>query len=88
MLLFFKAIYRDPILRGEKRDTVRRNKRLPKVGAVMQACVGPSRIFARLRIDAVEPIASLNAARRVQVEACYPGEDLSDMVIFRFALLA
>ena len=75
MLLFFKAIYRDPILTGEKTDTIRTNKRVPKVGAIMQACVGPSRIFARVRITAVEPLGSLTPERARQVEACYGALD-------------
>lgn len=75
MLLFFKAIYRDSILAGEKTDTIRTNKRVPKVGQIMQACVGPSRIFARLRIKTVEPVGSLPAERLRQVEACYGRSD-------------
>jgi hypothetical protein len=71
MLLFFKAVYRDPILAGEKTDTIRQPKRLPKFGSVVQACVGPSRIFARLLITAAEPISSLSPERGAQVEACY-----------------
>jgi hypothetical protein len=77
MLLFFKAIYREPILTGEKTDTIRLPKRLPKRGSVVQACVGPSRIFARLRILAVEPISTLSPARAAQVEACYGALDPS-----------
>jgi hypothetical protein len=72
MLMFFKAIYREPILRGEKTDTIRPfSKRLPKPGQIVQACVGPSRIFARLRILAVQPIAELPPARRAQLVECY-----------------
>lgn len=71
MLLFFKACYRDPILRGEKTDTIRQSARGAYSGRVMQACVGPSRIFARLRIVAVESIGSLSAERKAQVIACY-----------------
>jgi len=77
MLLFFKEIYRQPILSGEKLDTIRLPKRLPRVGSVVQACVGPSRIFARLRITAAEPISSLSPARAAQVEACYGTLDAS-----------
>jgi hypothetical protein len=86
MLLFFKQIYRDPILRGEKRDTVRTSKRIPKVGAVMQACVGPSRIFARLLIESVQPVGALPAERRAQVEQCYGTLD-SSMVMLVFRVL-
>jgi hypothetical protein len=75
MLLFFKAIYRGPILRDEKTDTIRLPKRLPRVGSTVQACVGPSRIFARLLITAAEPIASLSPERRRQVEECYGALD-------------
>ncbi len=71
MLLFFKAIYREPILNGLKTDTIRRNKRLPVVGAIVQACVGPSRIFARLRIIAIEPVDELPVERQMQIRACY-----------------
>lgn len=84
MLLFFKAQYRDPILRGEKTETVRGPKRLPRVGSVVQACVGPSRIFARLLIEAVEPVTSLADWRAAQVRACYAGEIPSDAVLLRF----
>ena len=87
MLLFFKAIYRDPILRGEKTDTIRQPKRIPRVGALVKACVGPSRIFATLRITEVAPIASLSAERASQVLACYP-EVTPDMVRLRFELVA
>lgn len=75
MLLFFKAQYRDPILRGEKTDTIRRPIRLPRVGSLVKACVGPSRIFAVLRVLEVAPIASLTPERRAQVreicQRCY-----------------
>jgi len=77
MLLFFKEMYRDPILSGEKTDTVRLPRRLPSVGAIVQACVGPSRIFARLRIIAIEPIGALPADRAAQVQACYGALDPS-----------
>jgi len=87
MLLFFKAIYRDPILRGEKTDTIRRPVRIPRVGSLVKACVGPSRIFATLRILEVAPIASLSAERASQVLACYP-EVTADMVRLRFELVA
>jgi hypothetical protein len=87
MLLFFKAIYRDPILSGEKTDTIRRPVRLPRVGSLVKACVGPSRIFATLRILEVAPIASLSAERASQVLACYP-EVTADMVRLRFELVA
>lgn len=85
MLLFFKAIYRDPILSGEKTDTIRRPTRMPAVGSIVKACVGPSRIFAHLRILEVAPIASLSAERRAQVLACYP-DITPDMVRLRFEL--
>ena len=75
MLLFFKEIYRQPILSGEKRDTIRLPKRLPRVGCVVQACVGPSRIFARLRILSAESIGALTPERAAQVEACYGALD-------------
>jgi len=71
MLLFFKEIHRAPILSGEKTDTIRLPKRLPRVGSVVQACVGPSRIFARLRITAAESISALSRERAAQVEDCY-----------------
>ena len=87
MLLFFKAIYRDPILRGEKTDTIRMPKRLPRVGSLVKACVGPSRIFATLRILEASPVASLSAERASQVLACYP-EVTPDMVRLRFELVA
>ena len=77
MLLFFKEIYREAILSGEKTDTIRLPKRLPRVGSIVQACVGPSRIFARLRITAAEPIATLSPERAAQVEACYAALDPS-----------
>jgi len=86
MLLFFKAIHRDPILRGEKTDTIRRPIRLPRVGSLVKACVGPSRIFATLRVLEVAPIDSLPAERRAQVLACYP-EVTPDMVRLRFELV-
>ncbi len=84
--MYFKQIHRDPILRGEKIDTVRLPKRLPKVGAIMQACVGPSRIFARLLIESVEPVGALPDWRRAQVEDCYGAMDPT-MVVLRFRLL-
>lgn len=86
MLLYFKGIYREPILRGEKTDTVRLPKRIPKIGAIMQACVGPSRIFARLLIESVVPVGDLPAWRREQVEQCYGHIDPS-MVVISFQVL-
>ena len=86
MLLFFKAIYRDPILRGEKTDTIRRPIRLPRVGSLVKACVGPSRIFATLRILEAAPVRSLSPERASQVLACYP-EVTPDMVRLRFELV-
>ena len=86
MLLFFKGIYRAPILSGEKTDTVRMPKRLPAPGAIMQACVGPSRIFAALAILSVEPISALSPERAAQVIACYGAIDPA-MVLIRFELL-
>jgi hypothetical protein len=71
MLLFFKGVYRSSILSGEKTDTIRANKRVPKLGSVVLACVGPSRIFARLRITGVESLADISPERRRQVEKCY-----------------
>jgi hypothetical protein len=87
MLLFFKAIYRDPILRGEKTDTIRRPIRLPRVGSLVKACVGPSRIFATLRILEAAPIGSLTPERASQVLSCYP-DVTSDMVRLRFELVS
>ncbi len=84
MLLLFKEIYRNPILTGQKIDTVRGSKRLPHVGQVVKACVGPSRIFADLLIEAIEPVASLSEHRASQVRACYAGEIPRDAVLLRF----
>ena len=86
MLLFFKACYRDPILRGEKTDTVRRPVRLPRVGSLVKACVGPSRIFATLRILEAAPVSSLTPERTSQVLSCY-SELVPDMVLLRFELV-
>ena len=86
MLLFFKEIHRQPILTGEKLDTIRMPKRLPRVGSVVQACVGPSRIFARLRIIGAESIATLTPERAAQVEACYGALDPS-MVRLTFEIV-
>ena len=86
MLLFFKAQYRDPILRGEKTDTIRRPIRLPRVGSLVKACVGPSRIFATLRILEAAPVGSLTPERASQVLACYP-DVTPDMVRLRFELV-
>ena len=71
MLLFFKEMYRNPILCGEKTDTIRWPKRIPPVGSVVQACVGPSRIFAQLRIISADPISTLSPERAAQVRECY-----------------
>lgn len=84
MLLFFKEIYRNPILTGQKTDTVRGSKRLPRVGQIVKACVGPSRIFADLLIEAIEPVASLSEQRASQVRDCYSGEIPADAVLLRF----
>jgi len=87
MLLFFKAIYRDQILRGEKTDTIRAKARGICAGRLVKACVGPSRIFATLRVLEVAPVASLSEIRRAQVIACY-GEMPPDAVQLRFELVA
>ena len=84
MLLFFKEIYRNPILTGQKTDTVRGSKRLPRVGQIVKACVGPSRIFADLLIEAIEPVASLSEQRASQVRDCYDGAIPVDAVLLRF----
>jgi len=88
MLLFFKQIYRAPILSGEKTDTIRPAKRLPRVGSVVQACVGPSRIFARLVITAHEAVQvdQLESTRVGQVAACY-SDTSAPMVRLRFAVI-
>ena len=86
MLLFFKAIYRAPILSGEKTDTIRRPMRIPAAGSLVKACVGPSRIFATLRVLGVTPIGSLTPERAAQVLACYP-DVTPDMVRLRFELV-
>lgn len=87
MLLFFKAVYRDPILRGEKTDTIRPNKRIPRVGSLVKACVGPSRIFATLEILETAPAASLGPERALQVTGCY-GEIPSDVVRLTFRVVS
>jgi hypothetical protein len=71
MLMFYKEIYRHAILAGEKTDTIRVNKRLPRIGSIVQACVGPSRIFAELRITGIEAVGALAPERLAQVQACY-----------------
>lgn len=71
MLLFFKQIYRAPILSGEKTDTIRNSARGAKPGRLMKACVGPSRIFATVEILSVDLVGSLNPARLAQVIGCY-----------------
>jgi hypothetical protein len=87
-MLYFKEIYRQAILSGQKTDTIRSGKRFPRVGSVVHACVGPSRIFARLEILAVTPIGALDAERRRQVEECYGGAVPTDAVKIEFAILA
>ena len=87
MLLFFKAIYRDPILRGEKTDTIRANRHLPRVGSLVRACVGPSRIFATLQIIEATPVASLPPERASQVSGCY-GAIPPDAVRLTFRLVS
>ncbi len=86
MLLFFKSEFRAPILCGAKTDTIRQSARGAYPGRVMQACIGPSRIFARLRITAVESIGAISAERRAQVESCYGKLDNS-MVRLTFELM-
>ena len=91
-LLYFKAIYRDPILRGEKSDTIRRAQRALKIGSIVIACVGPSRPFARLRITAIAPVslAELAAERCAQVRACYNASVITEeraMIRLHFELL-
>ena len=72
-MLYFKACYVESILSGEKTDTIRRPQRLPRAGELMRACVGPSRPFAELWIETVEPIAlaDLEPERRAEVTALY-----------------
>jgi len=60
--LWFKGEFVNPILRGEKWDTVRpRSNRLPRVGDEVAFSVGPRPPFAFARVTAVEP--SLDADR-------------------------
>lgn len=58
--MWFKARYVGPIVRGEKRDTIRRlGKRPPVTGAIVPFSVGPRKPFAMARItDWVEISAS------------------------------
>ncbi len=73
MLLFFKEIYRQPIL-GREAGHNSTPKRLPRVGCVVQACVGPSRIFARCGFFP-QSRSALTPERAAQVEACYGALD-------------
>lgn len=86
MLLFFKEMYRGPILRGEKRDTIRRPSAAWRIGRIMQACVGPSRIFARLQITAIEMVEEMDADRAQQVRNCLDSCD-EPLVRLRFEVL-
>lgn len=87
MLLFFKACYRESILTGSKTDTIRPRKRAPKLGSVVQGCVGPSRIFAELRITAIEELRDLSPERARQVRECY-GDIPEDAIRLSFELLS
>lgn len=72
--LWFRKVYVDPILSGEKVDTVR-IKPVPglKVGDLIGAHVGPRPRFATLRITAIEEIrlGDLDAKRRESVVSLY-----------------
>lgn len=70
--MWFKQRYVEAILRGEKTDTIRRaSPRLPAIGAIVPASVGPVAPFADLTIENVEPVTpnELTPERRAEVEA-------------------
>jgi hypothetical protein len=57
--VYFKARHVAPILAGAKTDTVRApSRRLPRVGQVVPASVGPIAPFAWLRITAAADVAA------------------------------
>lgn len=84
--LWFKRRYVDPILRGEKRDTIRAKPpaRLD-AGEVVAASVGPIRPFAHLTIEAVEPVsvAGLDVETRAAFRAIYPTAETAWRIRFR-----
>ena len=83
--LFFKQRYVGPILRGEKRSTLRAERRGLAVGDVVRACVGVSRPFADLEITSValREVADFSEARRAELLALYPGIERAWQVGFR-----
>ncbi len=69
--MWFKARYVEDILSGRKTETLRRvNGRVPAVGTVAPASVGPVRPFAWLHIDAVDiiSVSDLSEERRTEIE--------------------
>lgn len=85
--LWFKQIYVTSILDGSKHITVRPpSTRLPDVGEVVAASVGPRRPFAHLLIEGkrVARVQELTPEHRKDVEALY-GVD-QDLVELRFSV--
>lgn len=87
--MWFRAEFVAAILAGAKTDTIRRaTSRVPKVGAIVGASVGPRKPFARLLILAVEPVIEEPSNERVaQLGRCGIATTEA-LVLVRFALLS
>lgn len=85
--LWFKREYVEPILRGEKRDTIRASTTL-RTGDQASASVGPRPPFARLHVTKVERIALAeidDLDHRAAVRSLYPGRRRLVRIHFRIA---
>ena len=84
--LWFKSKYVDPILNGDKIDTIR--KAQPpinlKVGDVIAAQVGPRSPFALLEITDIS-IIGLPFERQAEICRLYPGVEKLTRISFRVA---
>lgn len=78
-------MYVGPILRGEKRDTVRTSTTLER-GDIVGASVGPREAFAWVEITEVRhgvTLDSLDAEHAAAVRETYPGRQRFVQIFFR-----
>jgi len=70
--LWFKNEYVQPILSGDKKDTIRKSSNhLPKIGEEVELSVGPARVFAKALILSIAPIGALSKEREQEVVKIY-----------------
>lgn len=86
--IWFKNQYVEPILSGDKVDTIRRGRKLYVPGTILRASVGPRPPFAMLEVIECELItlATCLPERRASLRSLYHGlscDEILTQVLFR-----